>query len=159
MARARRTASAAADVADLVELSRLLVSIAYRSLDASSHTLSLRQFRALALLTRGGACTAGALASQLDMVPSTATRLCDKLVAAGWLNRETRPDNRREVEVSITVQGEQLVQDVLVRRATELEQILGRLPDASRQALAGVLPELIAAADATVDQARAAWAV
>lgn len=159
MARARRTTSEIPDVADLVELSRLLVSIAYRSLDASSHALPLPQFRALVLLSREGACTAGTLASQLDMVPSTATRLCDKLVAAGWLNRETRPDNRREVELSITDQGEHLVQEVLGRRATELEQILGRLPAASREALAVTLPELIAAADATVDQARAAWAV
>lgn len=149
----------APDVESLVELSRLLVSTAYRSLDAASTPLPLPQFRALVLLARGGPTTAGGLAESLDMIPSTGTRVCDKLVARGWVSRITRPDNRREVELSITPHGQRLVDEVLSRRAAELEQVLRRLRPASREALALLLPELLQAADATTDSARAAWAV
>lgn len=156
MSRRRRVA---ADVEGLVELSRLLVSVAYRSLDAASTSVPLPQFRALVLLARYGPNTAGGLADDLDMIPSTGTRLGDKLVAQGWVNRVTRPDNRREVELSITPDGQHLVDEVLSSRAAELEQALRRLRPASREALAALLPELLQAANATTDNARAAWTV
>ncbi len=156
MSRRRRVAP---DVESLVELSRLLVSVAYRSLDAASTPVPLPQFRALVLLARGGPTTAGGLADDLDMIPSTGTRLADRLVAHGWVSRVTRPDNRREVQLSITPDGQRIVDEVLSSRAAELEQVLRRLRPASREALAALLPELLQAADATTDSARAAWAV
>jgi len=79
----------AGDVADLVELSRLLVSVADRSLETASQEVSLSQFRALALLARHGPCTGGGLADHLGQLPSTMTRLCDRLVAAGWITTST----------------------------------------------------------------------
>lgn len=156
MTRRRRVA---ADVGTLVELSRLLVSVAYRSLGAVSTPLPLPQFRALVLLARAGPTSAGRLADDLDMIPSTCTRLCDKLVSRGWVTRTTRPDNRREVRLDITALGRLLVDEVLSRRADELEQVLRRMRPESRQALAAVLPELLEAADATTAGGRAAWAV
>ena len=147
------------DVDDLVELSRLLVSVAYRSLEVPAEPLPLPQFRALTVLARQGPCSAGGLAEALDQVGSTVTRMCDKLVAAGLVTRQNRPDNRREVEVAITDAGRQLVDQVLDARAAELEQLLGRLRKPSRAALAKVLPELLTAADQHLPDARARWAV
>jgi hypothetical protein len=51
------------------------------------------------------------------------------------------------------------VEQVLAARAAELEQVLGRMRTSSRAALAKVLPELLAAADAHLPDARARWAV
>lgn len=149
----------ARDVEGLVELSRLLVSVAYRSLDAAGSPVPLSQFRALVLLARRGPMTAGGLAEDLDLIPSTGTRLCDKLVANGWVDRVTRPDNRKEVQLSLTPPGRELVDEVLSRRAAELDQVLRRLGPESRTALAALLPELLEAADATTHGSRAAWAV
>jgi DNA-binding MarR family transcriptional regulator len=142
-----------------VELSRLLVSVAYRSLEASGQSLPLPQFRALTVLARYGPCTAGGLAEALDQVASTVTRMCDRLVAAGYVTRQNRPDNRREVEVAITEQGRQLVEQVLAARAAEFELVLGRMRPADRTALAKVLPGLLAAADDHLPDSRARWAV
>lgn len=155
----RALVSSAADVGDLVELSRLLVSVAYRSLDAAPKPVALPQFRALAVLARYGPCTAGGLADSLGTHGSTVTRLCDKLVAAGWLTRQNRPENRREVELDLTDAGRAVVEQVLTARAAELERILSRLPAASRRALATLLPQLLAVADNTVARPREAWAV
>jgi len=147
------------DVSDLVELSRLLVSVAYRSLGVLDEPILLPQFRALALLAERGPCTVGGLAEALDANASTVTRLCDKLVTAGWITRQNRPENRREVEVALTPSGSALVHQVLSARAAELERILARLPKASRRALAALLPEFLDAADQTVPESREGWAV
>jgi DNA-binding MarR family transcriptional regulator len=147
------------DVSDLVELSRLLVSVAYRSLQAAPEPVQLPPFRALAVLARFGPCTVGGLAEALDTPASTVTRMCDKLVAAGWVSRQNRPDNRREVEIALTESGRSLVRQVLAARAAELESILASLPVSSRRALGKLLPQLLAAADVVVPQPREAWAV
>lgn len=147
------------DVGDLVELSRLLVSVAYRSLAVTEGPIPLPQFRAMAVLARYGPCTAGTLAEMLDVNSSTVTRLCDKLVAAGHVSRHNRPENRREVEIALTDAGQATVNKALTARAAELERILTRLSKPSRKALAQVLPELLEAADQTVPRPRHAWAV
>lgn len=160
--RRRATATPTApprDVSDLVELSRLLVSVAYRSLEAPEQALPLPQFRTLTVLSRLGPCTAGGLADALGQVGSTVTRICDRLVAAGLVTRQNRPDNRREVEIALTNAGARMVQEVLTARAAEFEHILGRMRPASRAALAKVLPELLAAADDHSPDSRARWAV
>lgn len=145
-------------VDDLVELSRLLVSTALRSLDSAGVAVTLPQFRALALLARTGPCTAGGLAAGLGQHGSTVTRLGDRLVAAGWVTRQTRPDNRREVELALTAAGSELVSRVLTARAAELESLLARLPATDRAALAAVLPRLLAAAGGD-EPVRANWVV
>ena len=145
-------------VDDLVELSRLLVSTAVRSLDAAGAAVTLPQFRALALLARTGPCTSGGLAAGLGQHGSTVTRLGDRLVAAGWVTRQNRQDNRREVELALTPAGQELVTRVLTARAAELENLLARLPAADRDALAAVLPRLLAAAGGD-EQVRSDWVV
>ncbi len=149
----------AGDVADLVELSRLLVGVADRSLVAASAEVSLSQFRALALLARHGPFTGGGLADHLGQLPSTTTRLCDRLVAAGWITRETNPDNRRTIEVGLTPVGRRLVKQVLTARSGELERILARMPAPSRARLARALPDLLAAADGDETVSGTGWAM
>jgi DNA-binding MarR family transcriptional regulator len=147
------------DVDDLVELSRLLVSAAHRSLVAAGQPVTLQQFRALAVLHREGPQTSGGLAEALDLHASTVSRMCARLVHDGWLTRETRPDNRREVELDVTARGRSLVEQVFRARARELEQVLKRLPPASRRTLALLLPQLLEAADRAIPDARLVWAV
>lgn len=155
----RQLAAASSDTGHLVELSRLLVGAAYRSLEAVGAPLPLAQFRALAVLALHGPCTAGGLASALDQHPSTVTRLGDKLVAAGWVTRTTRPENRREVELDVTAAGRRLVDEVLAARAAEMEEVLRQLPSDARRQLAPLLPALISAATAALGAAPFGWAV
>lgn len=51
----------------------------------------------------------GEIASQLINSPSGATRIADRLEKAGLISRETPPDNRRVVEVSLTDKGRETV--------------------------------------------------
>jgi DNA-binding MarR family transcriptional regulator len=126
-----------------MDLSRSLVALAVRSMGAIDGAVTLPQFRALAVLERIGPCNAGQLAAGVGLHVSSITRLCDRLVAAGLLTREVRPDNRREVELQITPEGSELVHTVWSARAGELGGALRGLTAEQRTALREVVPALL----------------
>lgn len=130
----------------MLELARALVGVAMRSVDEAASAVTLPQYRALLVLTRVGPCNAGGLAEQLGTHPSTVTRICDRLVALGYLTRETRSDNRREVELDVTPSGRAVVQGVEQHRADELTRWLDAIPASARAHFAAALPDLVAVA-------------
>jgi DNA-binding MarR family transcriptional regulator len=134
------------DLRLMLELARALVGVAMRSVEEAASDVSLPQYRALLVLERVGPCNAGGLAEQLGTHPSTVTRICDRLVALGYLTRETRSDNRREVELDVTDSGRALVHAVEQHRADELTRWLDAMPGDSRGQLAAALPDLVAVA-------------
>lgn len=103
--------------------SRALVAVAARSL-AGVNDVTLPQFRALVVLAQPTSVTVGDLAVALDNHPSTATRLCDRLVRKGLVRRRPgiSPD-RRETAVGLTPKGRRLVERVTERRRRDLSAI------------------------------------
>src|SRR4051794_29295938 len=110
------------EVTDAVLLaSRALVAVASRSIAAVDGTVTLPQFRALVVLDgAAGSLRVGDLAQELRIQPSTATRLCDRLVRRRLVSRRVDPANRREVIISLTEAGGRLVSDVTERRRVEI---------------------------------------
>src|SRR5213076_2353106 len=96
--------------------SRALVAVASRSIAAVDNTVTLPQFRALLVLDRDGPRKVGELARELRIQPSTATRLCDRIVGKGLARRDVDAANRREVIVTLSPAGRALVHDVTSRR-------------------------------------------
>lgn len=135
----------APEVLLLLEVSQRLVALALRSLDAAEGKVNLQQFRALRLLDDRGPCNAGGLAAALDLHPSSVTRLADRLVNGGYITRDVKPDNRREVELDVTRAGRQIVAAVLDVRTAELQAVLNRMGTAAAEQLRDVLPALVAA--------------
>lgn len=135
----------APEITLLVDLAQSLVSLALRSLHAAAGKVNLAQFRALRVLDEQGPCTSGALATSLQLHPSTVTRLGDRLLAAGYLTRTVKPDNRREVELDITGAGRQVVDAVLAFWVRELESVVAQMSPAAVEQLRDVLPALVAA--------------
>jgi DNA-binding MarR family transcriptional regulator len=119
--------------------SRLLVAVSARSIAAVGEDVTLPQFRMLVILAGRGPLRAGALAESLDVHPSTATRMADRLVAAGLLDRVGNPDNRREVIVDLTGAGRRLVDDVTQRRRAEISAIVTRMDPDLRVSLVAAL--------------------
>ncbi len=126
--------------------SRALVGIVARSLGSVLDHVSLPQFRVLVLLSSGGPARSGSLAEQLGVHPSTFTRMTDRLVAAGWVERRDAPDNRREVYVALTESGAALVDEVMDRRRATIASVLEPLDSEHRQAVLRGLEVLALAA-------------
>lgn len=128
-------------VTDAVLLSsRALVAVASRSIAAVDESVTLPQFRALVVLDRADAgLNVGELAHELRIQPSTATRLCDRLVRRRLARRRVNRGNRREVNMMLTAAGRDLVAEVTRRRRREIASIMAKVPAAQRTAIIDAL--------------------
>ena len=108
--------------------SRALVAVAARSLAAAGNEVTLPQYRALVVLAAAGPQGMAELAAALAVNPSTATRLCDRLVRKGLVRRHRQAGDRRLVRIALTAAGRDLVAEVTRRRRAELARLLGALP-------------------------------
>jgi DNA-binding MarR family transcriptional regulator len=112
----------------MLAASRALVAVAARSLAAAGDEVTLPQYRALVVLAARGPQGTAELAAALAVNPSTATRMCDRLVRKGLVRRHRQADDRRSVRIALTATGRDLVAEVTRRRRAELARLLGALP-------------------------------
>ncbi len=112
------------EVEAVLSASRALVGVVARSLAEVLDQVTLVQFRVLVVLGSQGSLRSGVLAERLGIHQSTFTRTADRLVAQGWVRRDTSPESRREVVVDLTEAGRALVEEVTLRRAADVERIL-----------------------------------
>ena len=147
--------SSAEQVVDaILRASRVLLSVAVRSLAAANHDVTLPQYRALVVLASRGPQRPTALAEALAVHPSTITRLCDRLVAKRLVQRAGSSTNRREVSIRLTPAGRRLVDAVTERRRAEIADIVARIPAREQATMVHALHAL---GDAAGEPPDAAW--
>ena len=171
--------TAAEAVVDAVlTASRTMVAVAERSLGTAAEETTLAQYRALVVLASHGSQRMVDLARALEVTPSTAGRMCDRLLRKGLIRRHRARADRREVQVSITAAGRAVVDEATARRRALLAEILGdsharpagrggrrsaglrgRGRRTARQPVAGEPGGMTARAAASQDALPAAWAV
>ncbi|OQQ20614.1 MarR family transcriptional regulator [Streptomyces sp. M41(2017)] len=122
----------ALEISDAVESLANLWSVAGH--DAALR-LSLPQSKALRTLSASPALNLTALAEWLDIGLPTASRLCDRLEAAGLVERASHPSNRREVQLLLTSAGQGVLRDIAGRRTQALTAVLGGMAPDERAAL------------------------
>ncbi|MGC5034648.1 MarR family winged helix-turn-helix transcriptional regulator [Streptomyces sp. DT190] len=132
----------AAQIADAVESLTALWAVAAQE---ASLRLSPHQLRALRTLQAAPGLNLTSLADRLDIGLPTASRLCDRLAAAGLLERAPHPGTRREVQLRLTAHGQRILSDVAVRRAQALTAALEAMAPAERAALSRGLRGFLAA--------------
>ena len=132
----------AAAVADAAEA---LVSIWDAANDRAVSRLSGSQLRALLFVERADGVNLRGLAAGLGMILSSASRLCDRLVAAGVLARETGLADRREIALRVTPSGRALLRELRAARRARLATALAGMSPAGRTALLRGLQEFAAA--------------
>jgi DNA-binding MarR family transcriptional regulator len=115
--------------------SRVLVAVAARSLAEHESVVSLPQYRALVVLGSRGAQRPVDLAQALGVDPSTATRMCDRLVRKHLITRRRDVIDRRVVLLDLSAAGRRLVERVTRSRRAEIERILEAVDPAERDAL------------------------
>jgi DNA-binding MarR family transcriptional regulator len=134
--------------------SRALVGIAARSLAVLDGEITLAQFRALVLVADGRVSTPGDLAAALDVHPSNATRVVDRMVEKDLLVRSEAKGDRRGVSLAIGRAGRAALRDVMTRRRSEMRAVLARLPPDRVDEVADALGGF---ADAAGESAEEAW--
>lgn len=130
--------------------SRLLVAVSARSIASVDESVTLPQFRLLAMLATLGPLKLTTLADRLEVNPSTATRMADRLIAAGLVSRQVNPTSRREVIAEVTTTGARMVQQVTQHRRDGIARIIAGMPVNYRRKLIEVLEMFNEAASATI---------
>jgi DNA-binding MarR family transcriptional regulator len=103
------------------------------------------QLRVLAIVARNRTTNMSRLAEALEVVPSSASRLCDRLEATGLLRRVPDPRDRREVRLLLTAPARQLLTGLRDRRRAALTAVLERMTGSARQDLVRALTAFDAA--------------
>jgi len=140
----------------IIRASRSLVGIAVRSLRASDEEVTLPQYRTLVTLTYGGGRRLADLASSLGVSPSTATRMCDRLVRKGLITRTRDEIDRREVNLEVTPSGRQIVEGVIERRRADVRELLKLIPRSTRNQ---VVEALNVVSNATGESPEVHWSL
>ncbi len=104
--------------------------------------LSDTQLAALATLERHGAMTPGELAEHEKVQPPSMTRVIAALADWELVTRSPDPTDRRQVILSVTSSGRELVQQIRRRREAWLARRLAELTPQERAALLAAAPVL-----------------
>lgn len=110
---------------------------------ASEHGLTGPQLVCIREIQRSGPMSAGGLARAVALSPPTVTGILDRLERAGLVRRDRREDDKRQVTVSLTDEGADMVQRTpLPLHEQFLEQLNGLDPE-ELEAIEDVLDQVV----------------
>ncbi|MFF6836802.1 MULTISPECIES: MarR family transcriptional regulator [unclassified Streptomyces] len=122
-------ASIARDVLELLEI------LWHQGEAVSTAPLSSSQVRVLYVLERGGVMNLRTLAAELDSMPPSVSRMCDRLHAVGFIERTHSPSDRRALELRLSRRGASYLESLRARREEVLQQLLDKMTTAERTML------------------------
>ncbi|MER5897153.1 MarR family transcriptional regulator [Streptomyces sp. NPDC001876] len=102
----------------------------------STAPVSAAQIRVMYLIEREPGINLSTLRRHLAVGAPSATRLCDRLQAAGFLRRTPRPEDRRETRLELTDAGTAHLREIRRRRERALRLAMSRMTPDTRDALA-----------------------
>jgi DNA-binding MarR family transcriptional regulator len=123
----------------LMRATRVVSGVVAESIAKVEDEVTLPQLRTLVLVATRANINAAGIAEALDIHPSNATRLIDRLVQAGYLTRTDSSADRRRIRLSLTRAGTDLVDEVMEHRRRAYEHILRRMTAADRRRLSAAL--------------------
>ena len=109
------------------------------------HDISLTQCYALDALLRRGPSTLNALAAELCLDKSTASRVVTTLRRKGYVGRATHPGDARAVLLDVTSAGRRLHDRIRTDRIAERTDLLAGFPPEVREGIPDVMRRLAGA--------------
>ena len=117
-----------AAAAAFMTASRALLGMSLRSVAAAPVPLTVPQHRLLVLVSADGPRRIGALADDLGVNQSNASRLVDRLAEQGLVQRVTDTADRRASVVEATTAGKRVLDAVSEHRMRELRAVVDAMP-------------------------------
>jgi DNA-binding MarR family transcriptional regulator len=107
----------------------------------SGHELSFSQYITIKKLAMGTS-NATDLARAAELNPGAMTRLIDKLIDRGLVERHADPDDRRVVRIRLSAQGEAIWRDIDQCGNRVRERAMSGMDDAQRQQFIRLLEQV-----------------
>jgi DNA-binding MarR family transcriptional regulator len=123
------------DAVDLEIALRHLLDAALGAAEELEDRVAPAHLRALQVLATTGPAQVSTLAGATGMLPSSASRLSDRLAAAGLVERGASPTNRRATLLSLTPAGREVLAELADLRARHLQRVLATMDPDDRDAL------------------------
>ena len=112
-----------------------LLALNVAVLEQMEKRIGLAPLRALQALQRLGPSLVTELGQDLDLVPSSASRLSDRLTDAGWITRRVAPHNRRATILELTDAGHAVLEELVAHRVEVLRTVAAGMNARDRNAL------------------------
>lgn len=129
------------------DAAQALLSVWDAAREQATPRLSAPQLSALLVVERAEGINLRRLAEELKMLLSSASRLTDRLVASGMVERVPGQVDRREIAIYLTPSSRALLDELRRTRRAMLTAVLERMSPAGRTALIRGLAEFAAVAD------------
>lgn len=139
--KARRSVAGPSLAEQVSAQARALVQLWDRAEDWAAPRIPPSQLKVLGVLAGHGPMNLTRLAHELDAIPSSASRLCDRLEAAGLLQRATSAGSRREVSLSVSSEGQRRLDTFAATRRDDFSAVLSKMTPAGQRALLDGLTE------------------
>jgi len=120
-----------------------------RAVDLYSRQLSVRhsltgpQLVCMRQLDQSGPMTPGQLAREISLSPATISGILDRLERRGYLTRQRRPEDKRQVLVELTHDGKEVVKTTPLPLHERFTERLSRLPEERQAEIDRVLREVV----------------
>lgn len=119
----------------LMRAARVFTGISAQAMADADEVITMPQLRVLVLAATSGPLRSATVAASLCIHPSNASRVCERLVKAGLLDRRDSPADRRQVELTLTPAGSQIISSMFAHRRAAFNDILRQMPHSERDAL------------------------
>lgn len=141
----------AAGVDLVMRAARVFAAVTAESIARASPGVTLPQLRILTVAAELGLLNNADVARTLGIHISNASRLCDRLVVAGLLDRRDSQTDRRQVELTLTDTGRHLVDSVAEHRRAAFTAILAGMSPEERRELAEPLASFVRSGEERID--------
>jgi DNA-binding MarR family transcriptional regulator len=126
--------------------SRALVGIAAASVAEVDAVVTVPQLRVLMMIFTRGPMNLASVAAGLGVSSPNASRICDRVLKAGLLDRSEDPTDRRNITLDLTDDGHALIARVVGHRRAAIRRILRKMAPRDRDSLARALDNFAQAA-------------
>ncbi|MET3809636.1 MarR family transcriptional regulator [Arthrobacter sp. UYEF3] len=128
-----------AQVDAVVRAANIFLRVAAQSVAEVEDIVTTPQLRVLVLIATRGPQNLGAVAVELGVHPSNATRTCDRLVHAGLIERGEDSQDRRLSRLVLSAEGRQLVEQVMSHRRGAVAAVMEHLTAEMRTSLVAAM--------------------
>jgi DNA-binding MarR family transcriptional regulator len=135
------------EVETVVDAARVFSAVTAESIAQAGDGVTLPQLRVLTLASTAGSLNNSQVADALGVHISNASRICERLVQAGLLSRRDSPSDRRQVELTLTIEGRRVLDVVTNHRRGLFRRVLVHLSEEQRSNLGQALEDFTESAD------------